>query len=371
MSTLDPLRRYRAVLAALAAALLAACAVPWAPDGALPSAAALPPAPEMASGYRPNLVTVHAARHMAAAANPLASQAGHAVLRQGGSAVDAAIAMQAVLTLVEPQATGIGGGAFLMVWDGRQAHAYDGRETVPAGATETLFLRADGKPMEFNEARIGGRSVGVPGVLRMLELAHRAHGRLSWAQLFEPAIRLAEEGFPISARLHTQIAAARFLPRSPTMAAYFLNADGSPKAAGTVLKNPALAAVLRRIAQEGPDALHTGPVAQAIVAQVQGSANAGSLSLADLRGYAAKERAPLCSDYKRWRVCGMPPPSAGGIAVAQILGTLVALEARDARWALAGLKPVPAATPAGTELRPEAVHLIAEADRLAYADRAL
>ena len=141
---------------------------------------------------------------MAAAANPLASQAGRAVLRQGGSGVDAAIAMQAVLTLVEPQATGIGGGAFLMVWDGRQAHAYDGRETAPAGATETLFLRADGKPMEFNEARIGGRSVGVPGVLRMLELAHRAYGRLPWAQFFEPAIRLAEQGFSISARLQHQ-----------------------------------------------------------------------------------------------------------------------------------------------------------------------
>nr|WP_189656644.1 gamma-glutamyltransferase [Pseudomonas vanderleydeniana] len=334
-------------------------------------AAPLPDAPEIATGYRSGMLTQHASRHMAAAANPLAAEAGREILRQGGSAVDAAIAMQAVLTLVEPQATGIGGGAFIMVWDGKQVHAYDGRETAPAGASEKLFLNADGTPMAFTQAQIGGRSVGTPGVMRALELAHRSNGRLPWAQLFEPAIRLAEQGFPISPRLHKQIAASPFLPKSPAMAAYFLDPDGRPKAVGTTLKNPALAAVLKRIAKEGSDALYKGRIAEEIVTAVNGSSNPGSLSLADLQGYQAKERTPICSDYKQWKLCGMPPPSSGAIAIAQIFGTLQALEARDKRWALAALPPLKTATAASLEPRPEAVHLIAEAERLAYADRGL
>ncbi|WP_256597562.1 gamma-glutamyltransferase family protein, partial [Pseudomonas sp. RW409] len=284
---------------------------------------------------------------------------------------DAAIAMQAVLTLVEPQSSGIGGGALIVLWDGKAVRTYDGRETAPAGATEKLFLQADGKPMPFPQAQIGGRSVGTPGVLRALELAHKKHGRLPWAQLFEPAIRLADQGFPISPRLHSMIVADPYLAKSPDMAAYFLNADGTPKAVGTLLKNPQLAAVLERIAKEGPNALYQGPVAREIVAKVQGHANPGSLSLNDLQGYRAKEREPLCTDYKRWQVCGMPPPSSGGIAMAQILGTLQALEARDPRYALPPLKPVKTSLLAGLEPAPEAVHLIAEAERLAYADRAL
>jgi gamma-glutamyltranspeptidase/glutathione hydrolase len=224
--------------------------------------------------------------------------------------------------------------------------------------------------MAFTQAQIGGRSVGTPGVLRALELAHQKHGRLPWAQLFEPAIKLAEQGFAISPRLHGLIAADSSMRSSADMVAYFLNADGSPKAAGTLLKNPALAAVFQRIAKEGPDALYKGPIAQEIAAKVQGHANPGSLSLNDLKGYSAKERTPLCTDYKRWQVCGMPPPSSGGIAVAQILGTLQALESRDKRFALAPMKPVKTNTPAGLEPSPEAVHLISEAERLAYADRA-
>jgi gamma-glutamyltranspeptidase/glutathione hydrolase len=247
---------------------------------------------------------------------------------------------------------------------------YDGRETAPAGATEKLFLQANGQPMGFKEAQIGGRSVGTPGVLRALELAHQKHGRLPWAQLFEPAIQLAEQGFAISPRLHQLIAADSSMPRSPEMMAYFRNADGSPKAVGTNLKNPALAAVFERIADEGPDALYKGPVAEEIAAKVQGHVNPGSLSVSDLAHYQARERAPLCTDYKRWQVCGMPPPSSGGIAVAQILGTLQALEARDKRLALAPLKPVKTTAPAGIEPAPLAVHLISEAERLAYADRA-
>ena len=335
-----------------------------------PPTSTLPVAPESASGYRTDLQTRHASRHMAAAANPLAAEAGRAMLRQGGSAIDAAIAMQAVLTLVEPQSSGIGGGALIVLWDGKAVRTFDGRETAPAGATEKLFLKSDGTPMAFTPAQIGGSSVGTPGVLRALELAHRKHGRLPWAKLFEPAIKLAEQGFAISPRLHLLIASDSSMRSSPDMVAYFLNADGSPKAAGTLLKNPALAAVLKRIANEGPDALYKGAIAQEIVTKVQGHTNPGSLSLNDLQGYQAKERAPLCTDYKRWQVCGMPPPSSGGIAVAQILGTLQALETRDPRFALAPLKPLKTEKPAGTEPDPQAVHLIAEAERLAYADRA-
>jgi len=330
-----------------------------------------PPAPELGSGYRTDLTTQHAERHMAAAANPLAAEAGREMLRKGGSAIDAAIAMQAVLTLVEPQSSGIGGGAFIMLWDGKTVHAYDGRETAPAGATERLFLKADGKPMAFPEAQIGGRSVGTPGVLRALEMAHKKTGHLQWAELFEPAIRWAEQGFAISPRLHSLIAADRSIAQSPDMAAYFLNADGTPKATGTLLKNPALANVFKRIAKEGPDALYQGPIADEIARKVQGHRNAGSLSQADLKGYTAKERTPLCTDYKQWKVCGMPPPSSGGVAIAQILGTLQALEARDPALAIAPMLPVKSPSPAGLEPTLEAVHLLAEAGRLAFADRAL
>ncbi len=354
---------YRRPLSVLAAAFtLAACHSPVTEQ---------PPAPELGSGYRSDLTLRHAERHMAAAANPLAAAAGREMLRQGGSAIDAAIAMQAVLTLVEPQSSGIGGGAFIMLWDGQNVHAYDGRETAPAGATERLFLRADGTPMGFAEAQIGGRSVGTPGVLRALEMAHNKTGRLPWATLFEPAIRLSQQGFAISPRLHALIAADRYIPQSPDMAAYFLNADGTPKATGTLLKNPALAAVFERIAKEGPDALYHGPIAAEIARKVQNHGNAGSLSQADLQGYSAKERAPLCTDYKQWKVCGMPPPSSGGIAIAQILGTLQALEARNPQRAIAPMKPRKSASPAGLEPTPEAVHLLAEAGRLAFADRAL
>ncbi|MGE8150523.1 gamma-glutamyltransferase [Pseudomonas vancouverensis] len=362
-STLHLSRHRLPVLALITSALaLAACSNASAPT--------LPLAPESASGFRTDLQTRHAEKYMAAAANPLAAEAGREMLRRGGSAIDAAIAMQAVLTLVEPQSSGLGGGAMIVLWDGKNVRTYDGRETAPAGATEKLFLQADGQPMGFTQAQIGGRSVGTPGVLRALELAHQKHGRLPWAQLFEPAIKLAEQGFAISPRLHQLIAADSSMPRSAEMMAYFRNADGTPKAVGTQLKNPALAAVLKRIAEEGPDAFYKGPVAEEIASRVQGHANPGSLSVSDLAHYQAKERAPLCTDYKRWQVCGMPPPSSGGIAVAQILGTLQALETRDKRLALAPMKPVKTSAPAGLEPTPEAVHLISEAERLAYADRA-
>jgi gamma-glutamyltranspeptidase/glutathione hydrolase len=339
-------------LATLALVLLVtSCAAPQAP----------PSQPEAPSGFRGGLTSVTATRHMAAAANPLAAEAGRAILRAGGSAVDAAIAMQMVLTLVEPQSSGIGGGAFLLHWDGRRVQSFDGRETAPMAADENLFVTPQGRTMGFADAVVGGRAVGVPGVLRMLELAHRQHGKLPWARLFEPAIELADRGFAISPRLHALLAKERHLAKNDAARAYFYDADGAPKAVGTRLKNPELAATLRAIAQGGADAFYRGPIAADIVAAVRGHAtNPGRLAESDLAGYQAKERAPLCTDYKRWRVCGMGPPSSGGIAVAQILGVLAV---RD----IAATPPV--AVDGGVEPQPAAVHLFSEAGRLAFADR--
>lgn len=290
-----------------------------------------------------------------AAAHPLAADAGMEVLAAGGSAVDAAIAVQAVLTLVEPQSSGIGGGAFMLHWrasDGR-LDAYDGRETAPAAATPALFLKDDGTPMDFFEAVVGGRSVGAPGVLRMLELAHRSHGKLPWGVLFEPAIELARDGFEVTPRLHYLLDRDRFLKRSPTAAPYFYDAAGAAWPVGHVLKNPALAGTLTRIAEGGADAFYKGPVARAIVDAVQGHAtNPGLLSEADLAGYRAKRREPVCIGYRGNRVCGMPPPTSGGVAVAQILGMLDHFDLG------AGLSA------------PVLVHLVAEAEKRAYADRA-
>lgn len=372
---------WRATLAVAMSAVLAACGTTDKDAGAPAASTAtpatpapqntLPPAPEVSSGYRPDMTTSFAQKHMAAAANPLATEAGREILRAGGSAIDAAVAMQAVLTLVEPQATGIGGGAFIMYWDGKRVQAYDGRETAPAGANENLFMRADGKPMEFSEGQIGGRSVGVPGVLRALEMAHRDHGRLPWARLFQPAIKLAEKGFPMSQRLYTQVAADKFMGGSPEMTGYFLDAQGKAKPVGTIIKNPELAQTLRDIAKHGPNVFYNGPIARDIAAKVNAHANPGSLSVADMKDYKAKVRVPVCTDYRQWKICGMPPPSSGGIAIAQILGTLEALEKRDPRYALANLKPTAVNLPSKMEPNPLAVHAIAEADRLAYADRGL
>lgn len=298
-----------------------------------------------------------ASRQMVAAAHPLAAEAGLAMLRAGGAAADAAVAAQMVLTLVEPQSSGIGGGALLLHWDAasRALHAWDGRETAPAAATPGLFLR-DGRPLPFQEAVAGGRAVGVPGAVRMLEAVHRAHGRLPWPSLFAPAIRLAEEGFPVSPRLAAAIAAdAGRLRADPGARALFFDADGTPLPAGATLRNPALAATLRALASGGADALHHGPIAEAIVAAVRGHpANPGGMTLADLAGYAPARREAVCAPYRVWRVCGFPPPSSGGVAVGQILGLL-------AHFDLASLDPNGA----------DAAHLLTEAGRLAFADRNL
>lgn len=348
--------RLVAFVAALGfAAALGGCAAPPRPDPGLQ-------APEAASGFvaKPGW---SAQRFMVAAANPLAADAGYRILQAGGSAVDAAVAVQMVLNLVEPQSSGIGGGLFLVHHDGRRVQAFDGRETAPAAATPELFMK-DGRAMPFPEAVVGGRSVGAPGVLRALELAHRQHGRLPWRALFEPAIRLAEDGFEISPRLATLLREpnAQALRRDPEAAAYFFAPDGTPKAAGTRLRNPAFAALLREIAERGPVAFHEGPVAREIVAKVRSHpTNPGTLSEADLAGYRAQQREPLCFDHRVWRVCGMPPPSSGTLAIGQMLGLLAGRGLQELR---------PVARPDGLEPHPQAVHLISEAGRLAYADRA-
>lgn len=313
-------------------------------------------APEAATG-RTEKVATRAKRFMVAAANPVAAKAGYDILKSGGSAVDAAIAIQLVLNLVEPQSSGIGGGAFMLHYTASEGkiRSYDGRETAPAAAKPDRFMRPDGKPMEFAEAVVGGKSVGVPGLVRMMELAHRNHGRLPWAELFAPAIKLAEDGFEVSPRLNDLLSKEQQLIKFAPAKTYFYEADGKPKAVGTKIRNPDLAAVFRLIAQNGADAFYKGAVAQDIVAAVtKATVNPGDMTEADLAGYQAKERDPVCGDYRRWKICGMGPPSSGGMTVYQIMKLMEP-------FPVAKLKPDSA----------EAVHLMSEAGRLAYADRGL
>lgn len=349
------------------ASLLAACANTPAPR---------PPGtvvqqPESASGFTPKPGWA-SAQFAVAAANPLATEAGYQILKAGGTAIDAAIAVQMVLTLVEPQSSGIGGGAFLLHSSGGKVEAFDGRETAPASANENLFIGADGKPMPFYDGVVGGRSVGTPGTVRMLEMAHKQYGKLPWAQLFEPAIALADNGFKVSARLGTLLKDEKYLKNDRTAAAYFYQPDGSPVAIGTTLRNPALADVLRQIASKGSSALLSGPVAQSIVAKVQSHpTNPGKLSMSDLAGYQPKKRDPICADYsargKAYVLCGMPPPSSGAIAVGQILGML-----NNTPASTLGLVTGMGGVPGTTSPTPSAdwLHLYTEASRLAFSDRA-
>ena len=354
-----PTPRLFALSALAAAALLAGCASSSHFRYTPPPAA--PITPEGGSGWtdKPGWATE---KFAVAAANPLATDAGYQVLKAGGNAIDAAVAVQMVLSLVEPQSSGIGGGAFLLHSSGRELVAWDGRETAPAAATEKLFIGADGKPMPFYDGVVGGRSVGVPGTVRMLEQAHRAHGRLPWAQLIQPAIQLAEQGFQVSPRLNTMLANEKHLIKDPVAAKYFYDAAGKPWPVGHVLKNPELAEVLRGIAARGSAALLQGPLAQAIVDKVTRHANPGQMTLADLANYQPKRRAPLCHDLaaagKTVEVCGFPPPSSGAIAIGQILGIL-------AQTPGAAMKPDAAGLPTADWL-----HYYTEAARLAFADRA-
>ena len=295
-----------------------------------------------------------APRFMISAANPLAAKAGRDVLAAGGSAVDAAVAVQMVLTLVEPQSSGIGGGAFMLHYDAETGAvtSYDGRETAPRSARPGMFLK-DGKPMRFLDAAAGGTSVGVPGVLRMLERAQANHGKMSWRQLFQPAIDLANHGFAMSPRLARLLARETRLRETPAARGYFYTKASETRPAGTPLRNPDLARTLAAVADGGADAFYQGAIARGIVETVRGAANnPGAISYADLAAYRAIERRPVCAPYRAWRVCGMGPPSSGGLAVAQILGILE-------RFDMARLEPGSA----------EAVHLVAEAGALAFADR--
>ncbi|MFM7000047.1 MAG: gamma-glutamyltransferase family protein [Limnohabitans sp.] len=344
-------------LSLITLALLCACASPT------PNASwrySVPEQPEAASGVTDKPGWAYA-RQAVAAANPLATDAGHQILQAGGSALDAAIAVQLVLGLVEPQSSGIAGGAFLLHFDGQRVQAFDGRETAPADAFSGTFLEHHGMPMRFDDAVTSGLAVGVPGAVRMLEAAHRQHGQLPWAQLFTPAIALAEQGFKVSPRLHTLLQADPHLKQDPLAARFYYNAVGQAWPVGHVLRNPEYAHVLRRIAAEGSRALHEGAVAQAIVQRVQSPPRPGSLSLQDLRDYQPREREALCFDHlaqaRLYRICGFPPPSSGQIAMGQILGLLANTTAQGS--AFSGGLP-----------SPDFLHRYTEASRLAFADRA-
>jgi gamma-glutamyltranspeptidase/glutathione hydrolase len=296
-----------------------------------------------------------AKRHMIAAANPYAAEAGLQMLRQGGSAIDAAIAAQAVLTLVEPESSGIGGGAFMMVFDPKtnKVTSFDGRETAPASARPTMFLDGMGNPRPHGEVIPGGLSVGVPGNLAMLELAHKKYGTLAWAKLFDPAIKLAEQGVPVTKKLANLLAKYPDIAARPDIRKTFSRPDGTPLRAGDRLKNPELAATLRTIAKGGARAFYQGAIAKAIVAKVRSAAQPGGMTEQDLARYRAVERAPVCVIYRVYKLCSMGPPSSGGIAVLQILKLVERFPARD--------------------LKPDSIsgiHLFAQASRLAYADRA-
>jgi len=332
--------------------LLAICLVLV--QGAVAYAQLLPAQPEAASG-RAEKQAVFASRTMVAAANPLAVQAGVETLRAGGSAVDAAIAVQMVLGLAEPQSSGIGGGAFLLHWSRahKRVRSYDGRETAPQAASTERFLDASGQPLARELAIESGRSVGVPGVLRMLERAHRRHGRLPWRRLFEPAIRLAESGFPMSPRLNRLLERESALRNDPAARRLYYGDGDHAKPVGARIVNAEYAATLRSIARFGANAFYSGAIAEDIVRAVRAHARPGDLALKDFADYRAVERAPVCGPYRTLRICGMGPPSAGGVAVLQILGILE-------RTAFGRAPPNSA----------DAVHYFSEAGRLAYADRA-
>lgn len=312
-------------------------------------------APEAASGFGA-IKSGNYSKAMAVTANPHASRAAAKILRQGGSAVDAAIAAQMVLGLVEPQSSGIGGGAFMLHWRARDGElvAWDGRETAPASVAETHYLNADGEPIDFFSAVIGGHSVGVPGVLAMLEASHKEHGKLPWENLFQPAIILAEQGFAISERLHILLSRMPKVAVNPQIRNYFYSQTETgwqPKAEGSLLKNPAYAQTLRRLAILGAADFYRGRLAKQIVQAVKHDPNrAGHLSFSDMTAYQPEKRKAVCGQFQIYRICGAPPPSSGGITILAILGLLEAYEIRYGE-------------------RADWQHGFIEASKLAFADR--
>ncbi|HEY3696778.1 gamma-glutamyltransferase family protein [Phenylobacterium sp.] len=308
------------------------------------SACATAPAPQGAAGGPVAMV---------AAANPMAAEAGLKVLRRGGSAVDAAVAVQAVLGLVEPQSSGLGGGAFMTYYDAatRQATAYDGRETAPAAATPAWFLDEAGKPLPFRDALLSGRSTGAPGAVAMLSLAQGQHGKLAWKDLFADAERLADEGFTVPRRMGEAANAPYPQANTPDAVAYFTKPGGARIQPGDVIRNPAYAATLRQVAAQGPKALLEGPVAEAIVARLHQAPRPSPITLADLAAYRPKAGPALCRPYRVYVVCAPPPPS-GGVGLLEALGILAQTD-------------IPAHGPED----PQGWYLFAQASRLMYADR--
>ena len=301
--------------------------------------------------------SVYGTVHMVSAANPLASQAGLDILEAGGTAMDAAVAVQLVLNLVEPESSGIGGGAFLLYWDASEKKlvTYDGREKAPLSATPEYFQQEDGSAMKWSDAVTGGLSVGVPGTLKLLETAHKDHGIHPWKELITPAIDLAQSGFPVTEKLAASIEAAaeRGLKTFPEARDYFYDEDGNAVATGTLLKNQPFADALKMIAEEGSAPFYNGVIAESIVEAIKTETNTGQMTMEDLAAYEVIVREPVCFPYRAYEVCGMGPPTSGGLTMGQILGILSEFD-------------LPAMGPSA-----DAWHHIIEAAKLAYADRAM
>ena len=300
--------------------------------------------------------SVDAQEFMVSAANPLAVKAGYNVLKNGGNAADALVAVQTILGLVEPQSSGLGGGGFLVYYDAqaKKLTTFDFRETAPLAATPELFQDAQGKPLKFYDAVVGGRSVGTPGTVKLLDTVHQKYGNQDWAQLLNPAIKLASNGFNVSERLASAIANDKErLARYPDTKAYFFTSEGEPLAEGTLLKNQAYAETLKLIAKERSDGFYFGKIAKDIVKKVNNiEDNPGVLSLKDFDIYRVIERDPVCAPYHQYDVCGMGPPSSGALTVGQILGI-------SAHFDLKSMGPND----------PTSWQVIGDASRLAFADR--
>ncbi|MEX0680708.1 MAG: gamma-glutamyltransferase [Balneolales bacterium] len=294
-----------------------------------------------------------------ATANPLATDAGFQVIQNGGSAVDAVIAVQMVLSLVEPQSSGIGGGAFMLTWDGADIFAYNGREKAPGSAESDLFLDENGDELSFTDAVLSGLSVGVPGTVAMLEQAHQKHGRLPWADLFEPAITLAEAGFHISPRLHNALTRDEQLRKDEIASALYYDEDGAAHPIGYKLQNPALAAILRRISKEGSSAFYHGEIARDILNRIHTHPRPGLMTREDLAVYPEQNLTvnAICTAWRSYNICGFPPPSSGHLTIMQILGIMEKVD-------------VPPVTLINGYIPPaEWLHYYLEASKLAFADR--
>lgn len=317
----------------------------------------IPEPPEISSGYneKPGWATSEFA---VASANPLSTDAGYQIIQAGGNAVDATVATQLVLTLVEPQSSGIGGGAFFLMWDGEEIHAYNGRETAPSGATEELFLDENGEPLPFGDAVRSGKSVGVPGTLALMKVIHEQFGDLPWEEVLEPAITLAEEGFHITPRLHAILQEDESLRNDELARTFYYDSDGNAHPVGYLLKNPALAQILRNVSVQGISAFYEGEVARDISQRIQSHERPGSMTIEDLASYPTLdlETEEMCNAWKTYEICGFPPPASGHLAIMQILGIMEYLEKPEVSFQ----DSIPSA---------EWLHQYLEAAKLAFADR--